>query len=193
MDLQALGFTKEEIEAKVIDAVAERILTDTYFDEDGEESPRSSAFQRRAMEEVKKRIDERIAKLGQTYVLPQLGKMIDEAILQPTNRWGEKQGQPETFIEYMVRRADNYMREPVNNDGNSEADVKAKGGYSSNDRYNTSRLTFLMDKHLKYHIQAAVEGALKDANSAISGGIVEAVKLSLAEVQAKLKVGVTTK
>jgi hypothetical protein len=47
---------------------------------------------------------------------------------------------------------------------------------------------YLAHEHLKYHIENAMKSALKDVNSQITGGGIEAaVKQSLAEVQTKLR------
>jgi hypothetical protein len=185
IDLKALGITEEQLVEKIIDKTVERLLTSVGYDEDGDEFVVDSRLVNNLNDLTKKLIDAKVEQLADTHVKPLIESRLESLVLQQTNAWGEKTGQPVTFIEYLIKRADAYMTEPVDHNG------KAKGEGNSYDwRQSTTRVSYLMDKHLQYSITVAMQEALKTANSSITKGLADAVKMSLAEVQAKLKVEV---
>jgi len=108
---------------------------------------------------------------------------IENLTLQETNKWGEKTGTPVTFIEYLVKRADAYLIEPVNYDGKSKEEV---GGYSFSGAQ--SRITHMVHKHLHYSIETAMKNALSQVNAALSGGIQATVKTKIDEIVSSIKI-----
>jgi hypothetical protein len=110
---------------------------------------------------------------------------LDTLLLIPTNQWGERKGQPETFLEYATRRAEAFLSEKVNHEGKTQSEAN---GYSWS--ASTTRVVHLANQHLKYAIEGAMKAALTDVNSKIAGGIEAAVKQTLADVQQRLKVEV---
>ena len=186
LSLESLGFTKEDLQQRVIDRLCEQVMESTALD-DGEEMSVPSAFSRRLETLVQQRIDATIAALAEAHVLPNVATYIETLTLQTTNKWGEKQGTPVTFIEYLVRQAETYMLEKVNYEG------KPKGTDSYSWTGTQTRIAHLIDKHLHYSIEQAMQLALKTANSAIVAGIEETVKIKLGEFAAALKVSVETK
>lgn len=184
-DLESLGFTKEELQERVIDRICHQVMASSGYDhETGAEYDQKSNFSRKLNEAVKKRIDEQIASMAEAHILPNVSKFIQELTLQETNRWGEKKAEPVTFIEYLVQRAEAYMLEEVDHRG------KKLDHYSKKEQ---TRLTHLVHEHLHYSIETAMKDALKIANSAISKGIQETVKLKLAELTKSMQVTVKTK
>lgn len=186
--LESLGFTKEELQERVIEQLCSTLLSGKTYDEDGNEEYEDSQFKRKLEERLKAHINERINAIAETHVLPNVTSMIENLTLQTTNSWGEKQGKPVTFIEYLVQRAEAYIQEDVSYDGKSKSEA---GGYSWSK--NTTRITYLVNSHLQYSIATAMKKALETANSAIAGGIEKAVKIQLEQIVNGLKVAVTTK
>ncbi len=184
IDLKALGITEEDLITRIVDSTVDRMLNTIGYDEDGDDFVDNSRMANRLTEIVQKMIDAKVQALADTHVKPLIESRLESLVLQQTNQWGEKTGQPVTFIEYLVKRADAYMTEPVDYRG------KTKAEDSYNWRSNTTRVSFMMNEHLQYSIKIAMEKALADANSTISKGLAEAVKIALAEVQQKLKVEV---
>jgi hypothetical protein len=176
IDLKALGITEEDLIARIVDSTVDRMLDSIGYDEDGNEFVDNSRMATRLTEIVQKMIDAKVQALADTHVKPLIESRLESLVLQQTNKWGEKTGQPVTFIEYLTQRADVYMAEPV--------DVNGK-------QYST-RVAHMMEKYLATSIRIAMEQALKDANASISKGLAEAVKIALADAQAKLKVDVRT-
>lgn len=186
--IEDLGFTKEELQEKVIQRVSDALLSDVFQDEEGEKHTRRTSFQNRMRDEVKKNVDARIDALFQQQIAPRVVEFIEGLTLEQTNQWGEKKGEKLTFIEYLTQRADAYMREQVNYDGKSKTE---SGGYSWSGTQ--TRITHLVHHHLHYSIERAMKEAIKNANSSIAGGLEAAVKIKLQEVVAGLKVTVEPK
>lgn len=189
MDLQELGFTKEELQERVIDKIVQRVMNSTEYNYDSDsEYLGDSQFARDLQKRVKEQIDASINDLAAKHVLPNVAKYIEELTLQTTNQWGERVGTPVTFIEYLTQRAEAYMTEKVSFDGKAKTEAN---GYSWNGTQ--TRITYLVHQHLHYSIETAMKQALQIANSAIASGIQETVKQKLGEISSSLKVSVATK
>ena len=188
IDLAALGFTKEELQDRVIDQIVQSVMYGRYSDEDGDETFRDSRFKQELDKRVQARIDDTINALAEKHILPNVSAYIEELTLQQTNQWGEKKGAPVTFVEYLVQRAQAYMQEQVDHDGKDKA--------SSNSSYwsgKQTRITYLINNHLHYSIESAMKNALQVASGEIARGIHETARVKLNEIAASMKVGVTTK
>lgn len=187
--LQALGITPEELIDRIVAKATEELLTNEAYDEEGDPvGRRATDLARRIEKNIQVHVDAKIQALADQHVLPNVSAYIEGLTLQETNRWGERTGQKMTFIEYLVQRADAYMREEVNFEGKGKAE---NGSYSWNK--SGTRVAFMVNKHLHYSIEQAMTQALTHANSTISQGLEEAVKIALANATAGLKVAVTNK
>ena len=189
IDLETLGLDKEKLAELVVDRVVEQLLSSYDVDEDGQEGRSSSRFKDALQGQIKERINSSVAELAEKHLMPKLQEGIDGLILQETSKWGEKTGAPISFVDYMVQRAENYIREEVNHDGQSKAEARDSYGFNGK----TTRITYLINRHLQYHIQTAVKEALDVANKAIIGGLERAVKMKLEEVSKTLTLAVATK
>ncbi len=186
--LKILGLSTEELTEKLVDRMAEQLLTELVWDEDGNEYRKGSGLKQRLMNTMTKHIDASVNKLADEHVLPKVTEIIEGLVLHQTNAWGEKRGEPITFIEYLIQRAESYMREEVNYEGKT----RSENSYGSWSKSGT-RVAYMVDKHLHYSIERAMTQALADANKSIAGGINDAVKIGLQNALAGLKVGVTVK
>lgn len=187
LTLEALGLTQESLAERLVDKLAEGLLSSMDYDEDGHTFRGESPFANKLNRMVKDRLNSLVDDLGAKHVVPKVEEMVEGMVLQQTNQWGEKTGKPVTFIEYLTQRADHWMREEVNYDG------KTKGSDSYSWKKAGTRVEYVIDKHLQYSIETAMKAAISAANQSIIGGLQEAVKIKLAEVAASLKVEVKTK
>ena len=181
-----IGLPKGELQQRLIDALCEQMLGAEIPDEFGNLYLSDSEFHGKLSNAIKLCIDASVDTIASTHVLPNVQQYIENVTLTKTNKWGEAQGKTFTFTEYLVERAEQYLIEPVDNSG------KAKGESTYTWHKNTTRIAFMVDKHLHHAISTAMEEALKDANNQIVVGIEEAVKIQLDQVRNKLKVKVTT-
>jgi len=177
MKIEDLGLSQEKLTQLVVD----QIIDNAY---DGEsyigESSIGAQIEKQLQDKVTASIDETVERIGNEVILPKVTEMIENHIVQQTNEWGEAKGEPKTFVEHLIARADYYMQEPVNHEG------KTKKEDNYNWRQNTTRICYLVDKHLQYSISTAMEAALKEANSSIAEGLKKAVSIQIDQVRAKL-------
>jgi hypothetical protein len=188
IDLAALGFTKEELQDRVIDQIVQSVMYGRYADEDGDETFRDSRFKQQLEDRVQNRIDETINALAEKHILPNVSAYIENLTLQQTNQWGEKKGASITFVEYLIQRAQAYMQEEVNFQGKTRAE---DSGYGWNKAQ--TRITYLINNHLHYSIETAMKSALGTATNEIAKGIHETTRIKLNEIAATMKIAVTTK
>lgn len=181
--IEELGITREELIQRVVERLCNSVLHDRTLNEDGNEVEIPSSFSRTLQEAVKQRANETIAKIATDRVIPHVDHYIETLVLEATNRWGEKTGERITFLEYLVKRAEDYLREDVNYEGKGKDEV----GYGSWVKTQT-RIAHMVHKHLHYSIESAMKTAMANANSLIAQGIHETVKIKLNEIGKKLKV-----
>ncbi|MFN4017662.1 MAG: hypothetical protein ACK4JB_20145 [Reyranella sp.] len=179
--LEALGLKAEDIADRVVDRIAEQMLTKIDYDEDERPHHNPSPFRAALQQRIKDRIDRSIDEIAAKHVLPNITEYLEGLCLQETNRWGEKTGKPLTFIEYLAQRADAYMKEEVNYSGKT----KEEDSYSW--RKNTTRVSYLIHQHLQFSIEKAMKAALRNANNSIIGGIQKAVEVSLSSLKIEMK------
>lgn len=187
LTVEALGFTNEELQERVVDRIVSQFMSKTGYDDEGNEYNSKSSLADRLQKAVVQRIDRAIADVIDIHILPNATTYVENITLQATNKWGERKGEKLTFIEYLVQRADAYLREEVDYQG------KSKSQDSYNWKASQSRIAHLVHEHLHYAIETSMKQAVQDANNSIVKGLQETVKLKLAEVAAQLKVNVATK
>ena len=187
MDIKDLGFTKAELQDRIVNKAVETLLTGVGWDEDGDEGKVDSALKKKLDKEVRERIDAAVENLAAKHILPGVTKYIENLCLEETNKWGEKKGTKLTFIEYLVARADFWMREEVNFQGKT----REQDSYSW--QASGTRIARMVHEHLHYSIESAMKKALENANSSIKGGLEAAVKVALENAQNALKINVTTR
>lgn len=175
--LGLLGLTQEELRDQVIDRAAHMLRDDTYDNVSGE-------LRRKFADLVRLDLDALVRSYADEKILPLIKDRVQDLVLQSTNGWGEKTGEPVTFVEYMIKRAEAWITDKVDYNGK-------KPEYSSTGVQ--TRIAWMVESHLHHQIKTAMETALKDANTAIAKGLYETVRLKLNEVLASIKIGVTTK
>lgn len=185
MDLTEIGFTKEELQEKLVQKMCDQLLKDVYFDEDGNEDEKKSWLHQKMLEKTRAAVEKKLDALFNEHIAPGVDKFVENLTLEESNRWGEKKGIKLTFIEYLIQRADAYMREEVNYEGKAENE---RNGYSWTK--SQTRITHLVHKHLHYSVEQAMKKAIADANKSIVGGLETAVKIKLDEISKNLKVSV---
>jgi hypothetical protein len=170
LDLEALGLDEEHLLDLVVDRISDSLL---------------SEFNGRLNTAISSRINKAVEKIADEHILPKVNQMVEEVTLQATNKWGEAKGEPLTFVEYLVERAENYIREEVNYEGKTKEEVNTYGWKGSQ-----TRIAYMIHKYLQYSIERAMKEALRDIDSALVEGIEETVKIKLAEIQKAIKISV---
>ena len=173
--LKGLGLDLSRIEDLVVERIAESILTE-------DEGRQDSDFAVRVHARVEEKLNQAVDSVAGRNVIPNMEQYIENYCLQATNEWGEKKGEPLSFVQYLVQRAEHYMQEPVDAHGKT----KAEEGYGW--RKKQTRVVWLINHHLQYSISQALKDALKVIDETISGGLEKAIKAQMIELQGKLKV-----
>jgi hypothetical protein len=180
--LEALGFTKEEVFQRVVDTIVRDLTQSRYEDEDGDHYFGESEFKRGVDKAVRKAIDAKVTAVADTHITPRVSELIDNVTLQQTNSWGEKTGSPVTFTEYLVQRAEAYMVEPLSFDGKTKGESSSYGWSAK-----TTRVAYMVDRHLHYSIDTAMKKALADANTTIAKGLNDAVTTAIKNITVQVK------
>lgn len=188
LTLESLGLDQDKLAEKLVDRLAQNMLTSIGYDEDGDDWFGTSPFARKLNDMVRARLDKVVNDLADKHVLPRVEEMVEGLVLQQTNQWGEKVGKPVTFVEYLTQRAEAYMCEEVSYDGKTKVEANS---FSWSKR--STRVAYMIDKHLHYSIERAMTNALADLNNSVAKGLEEATKIAIQEVTNKLTVKVSTK
>ena len=183
--LELLGLTKAELQERVVARLCADVTTCTTYDEDGDECVVESSLRRDLTKAVRDAIDKKVSAIAEEHVVPKVGALIENVTLKKTNEWGEKKGESRTFVEYLTERAEAYLNEKVNYDGQTKAEY---GAYSF--KAAQTRIVYLVNRHLKYEINNAMKGAVKTVNKALVDGVTETVKLQCADIAKKLELKV---
>lgn len=188
--LEQLGMSQEELQERVVTQTVERLLNSecVTYDDDGEPCARTleSKFQAEVRKAISAKIDEKIQELLQTHILPKAETFIENVTLQERTKWGTNVGEPIAFVDYLVKRGEQFLKEVVNCDGLSKDEVS----YSSDFRGKQTRLAWMIHKHLHYTIESAVKAALTGGAASLADAIVETTKIKMAEISKSLQIGV---
>lgn len=190
MNLQDLGITPEELQERLVTKLAEDFLTTTYSDEYGDPVERPSSIKKQLDAQLKKTIDAKFEDLAQRLIAPNLEKLITELVIQRTNEFGQVKGEPQTFIEYLVDRANKYIEEPVDDKGRTQEEFK-RDGNSYGWKAAGSRLIVQIDKYLSNAIKEAVIKLVQTQGKSFAEGIRRETLAAINQVTAKMTVAVT--
>jgi hypothetical protein len=182
--LETIGLSKEELADRVVTRTVEQLLSQGCY---SDYEPAPSKFQKQLEKQIRRGIDKGVRKIGEEHVHPRVEELIRSTTLQQHNRWGEPRGEPQTFIEYLVSRADAYFTEQVDFEGKTKGEAR---GYSWSAK--TTRVVYLIEKHLQYSIKKAMDEVLEDASKLLQDGLEGGIKTALGDLQKRLKVTVET-
>lgn len=176
--MRELGLDPKRIEDGVIEQLVEQLQED------------SETYGHRAIKAAESRIqehaDQTVMKICEERILGNIEEYVRNLVLQQTNSYGEAKGDPQTFTEWLIARAEAYLTEDVNRHG------KPKGG-EYDWRARSNRLTYMIHEHLEFEISRAMKAAIGDANKRLAGSLEETVKIEMQKIAAKLKTEVTVK
>lgn len=183
--LAQIGLTQEELQERVVNRIVDAVMYSRSADDEGREHVIESRFRQQIQDHAKSAIDKAVTAIGDKFIVPAMKEFVETFMIQETNKWGEKIGQKLTFTEYLVKRAEEYSQEMVDSDGKAKGDAR-----DSYWRGSTTRISYLINSFLRSHIENSMKTVVGDANKLIVGGLEKAVKASLAEIGARLKVEV---
>lgn len=180
LSLESLGLDKERIEKMVVDQICDQILAEQCLDIGDDEFACHSKLYAELNEMAKKRIDEHVKDMADKYVMPKIDEIVNTIVIKKTNTYGEPKGESMTLVEYITKRADEYLREDVDYQG------KTRGESSYNWSKSQSRIVHMIDKHLHYSIDQAMKESVKTINTAVVDGLANTAKLKLQDINEKI-------
>lgn len=174
---------REAVTEKAARIVANDILgRKTFVDDEGEEYVEGVG---KIMPDLERRVlalvNEAVTKHCDDTMRPIVASKIDTLTIQDTNRYGEAKGKKAlTFTEYLVARANEYLSQEVDYNG------AAKGGNGTdyNWRAHSTRLVWMISKHIGLSIESPIKAAVAEINKAVAPAIADTVKIKIAEVVA---------
>jgi len=184
--LENLGIklSKDDIIEGVIERVFREVMVaEVIHDEYGDEvRTTKSKFADMLQERIIERTDKAIDSIALKHVFPDFESLVEQFKIQPTNAWGEPQGEGSTFLEYLTKCARDYLQEPVNYKGNPKSKSDSYGFNAK-----TSRLAFMIDEYLQYQIENAMKEVMKDGNKALIEALKKALMIKLSEIEVNLR------
>lgn len=190
-NLESLGITKEELTERVVNAIADDLLYARSEEDEGGERQwfGSSALKAELDKILKQRIDDAVRNTAEKYVFPRVDEIINALVLQETTKWGEKKGDPLSFTEYMVARAEAYLADDVDSYGRSKQECKEANSswYGSTGK----RINRLVDEKFKAALAQVVEPSVKVVNQKLAEHLNAAVQTSLREILGAFKIVAT--
>jgi hypothetical protein len=185
--LEQLGFSKEEIISRVVDRIAEDILSTAGIDEDGNPEQLQSTFKRQIDKKVQERIDASLSNLASRVISDDFEKFLSGLNLQQTNGWGEAKKPPQSFVEYITESAHKFLSEQVDREG------KPKRSDSYSWTAEGTRAMWLVNTSMQKNIVEIMNQTLKGHNQTVAEAIAAAVKAATLDVQSKLQLTVKTR
>ena len=172
IDLESLGMTTECLANRVIDRIVDRIFegtTDEFY---------SDKIEAGLTKLVASRLNDKINAIAEASLYPIIDAKIDGFILQETNAYGEAKGGPKSFTEYLCGKAEEYLMEPIDGNGRTEAECKAKNlSWYSRDVHTTR-----IENHISRYLKSRVEDAMKTATAAIGTVIQKSLEKTVTDV-----------
>ena len=175
IDFEAIGLTKKEVQDRLIETLADRMLKAKGWDNDGYEISLPSTLRHQLDELITKRMDRAVQAAFDATVPSTIDEFVASYKIKQTNEYGEAKGRELSFVEFITERVQGYLLEPVDYQGVSEREAKAKGNsWYQRDKTN-NRITHMLNSRLEAAINEGIEKAFKDTKSLLAGGIEAAV------------------
>jgi len=185
--LESLGMTQECLQERVIEHIANAILDGTADD----------FYHDQIEKDLKKlladRIDEKITAIAEKSLYPHIDSTIEGFLVQQTNAYGEAKGEAKTFTEYLCGKAEEYLTEPLDNNGRTKEECK-RGDHSWYDRDpHPSRIVRHVDSYLRGRVEDAMKVATNSVGKVLQEALSKTVTDTLKEMSEKVRVVLTDK
>lgn len=183
IDYADLGITKEELQDRIVQRIADNTLNSMFVDDEGNVHERAdSKFKQKASDMIASAIDAGVRQMIDKYVASNLSGTLLNLSFQKTNNYGEKKGEPQTLMEFIADSINTYLKEQVDKDG------KSKPHDSYGWKPEGTRAYWLVNKSIRDNMHEAINTTLKDSNTTIADAISEAVKMNVQAFTKQFKV-----
>lgn len=173
LTLEQIGLTQEELQQRVIEAIASQLLEENLEDEDGDTYSRKTSLHTKLREAIIARVDEKVGLLATMTTASQLPQYLNDLVFTRTNGYGEAKEPGEKLRAHIDRLVGEYLSVQVTSDGNTAR---------YRDDKTTSRLEWILGKHVRGLVKEAIDTYLKHAGDIIAGDLREAVTSAIAKL-----------
>jgi hypothetical protein len=156
-----IGLSQDEVQSRVVEAIADQIVTTASCDDEGNVHKRRASFVTRMENTVESVIRQRAEKLIDSQLEAVIDKILSSGF-QPVDSYGEPKGEKTTLRDMIKKKAEAFLSERVDKNGKTA------------DRYADpvgTRLDVAMQKHVDGVCTATVQNELKTAVEAAKGKI----------------------
>ena len=172
INLESLGMTTECLANRVVEAIANKLLHGIY---DDESHFYHSGIEKGLKEFIVTTIHERINAVAHEIITPAVDKMIEGVIIQETNKYGEIKGEVKTFKEFMCGKAEDYLMEPVDDCGRTQAECQAQGRRWYKQDKNGTRIMLVVNEYLGRR----VDEAMKESSKSLGAVLIKSLDTSI--------------
>lgn len=190
MDLADLGMTQDELQQRVVASCADRLLTTFSVDDENVAYPRESKLKAAIKAEVWERIRKTVERNCEDEFQPRVDAYFESLLVPCTNKFGEKKGEPMTFMEYVTAAIDKYLAEAVDKDGRSREEASSRG---VSFRKHRTRLEHVVDVQLTDRIHDLTKEAVQNISQTAGDRLIDAVKAELDRLSSSLTVAIKAK
>lgn len=191
--LESIGLNKEVLQEKVIEAACKKLLVETEWDDEECGSyPIDSEFKKKIENKIAIQFDDTITAIAEKHVYPRINELIETTIIQRTNEYGEKKGQPVTLIEMLCSRAEGSMMELVDDYGRTQQECRLqdRSWYPKDAK---PRIIRMVDEYLKNAIRNAMEESFKGLGTTVAKALEETARAQLKDMGERFKLVMSIK
>jgi len=185
--LKNLGIDVATLQERIVEQAVEALLFHKDTDEDGNEFVSSTRLKEETRKRVETLIEGKLNLAFERHIVPKFDSIMENMVFTPTNRWGERQGEPKSLIEYLEHRCTRYMTEEVNLNGESKDETDRSYDW----RAHGPRLTVMMRRYIGETLEKYAKAAVTDVNSKLADLMTNAARDAIAKVAAGAKVAIT--
>ncbi len=191
--LESIGLNKEVLQSKVIEAACKKLLVDTEWeDEDCSSYPIDSEFKKKIENKIKIQFDDTITAIAEKHVYPKINELIEQCVIQRTNEYGEKKGQPTTLVEFLCEVAKEKLMEPIDSYGRTEQECRLQDrSWYRNDA--KPRIVKMIGEYLHKAIQEAISDNFKLLGSTVAQAVEKVARDQLKDLSEKFKLVMSVK
>lgn len=180
--LEMIGLSQEELQNRVVEQIVRSFTGDyigpSFGDDDVWNETQIGQKIRKQFNEI---VDAQVEAICSEHLEKKIEDLILATVFQKTNQWGERQGEPMTFKEYLADYAENWLTEKLDRNGKP---TSYEGG--------EARITQLIGQHIDYHLTRQLKIALKDWHKVFGEEVGKLVKAQVNKLADRVRVEIKT-
>jgi CRISPR/Cas system type I-B associated protein Csh2 (Cas7 group RAMP superfamily) len=182
ISIEDLGITKQEMQDRVVNQLCNEI-TGRHDDESEYSYFSESSIKTKMREYLQEIVDKKTREVIDEKVLANFEKYLQELIIKPSSRWGEKEEAPVSIEDYIEKTISLTMAETVDSTGRGRED-RSYSYYGSH----STRLEYLINRKISAEIETSFKSVLVDVKASLQSHIEAQIKNKLTETKISFNV-----